>query len=82
MPASAVVACASFLNTTSSEVEHVPLVIVHFNVADEPAGTPVTPEVAELGVVIVAEPLVTVHTPVPDVAALPASVKELVLHCV
>jgi hypothetical protein len=82
VPALANVAAASFLNTTSSEVEQVPLVIVHFNVAELPAVMPVTPEVAELGVVIVAEPLVTVHTPVPEVAVFPARVKELVLHCV
>jgi hypothetical protein len=81
-PASAVVACASFVKTTESADEQVPFVIVHFKVADDPAGTPVTPDVAEDGVVIVAVPLVTDHTPVPEVAPLPASVKAPLLHCV
>jgi hypothetical protein len=82
VPAFATVAAASLVSTTSSEVEHVPFVIVHFSVAALPAVIPVTPDVADDGVVIVAVPLVTVHTPVPEVAALPASVNVLVLHCV
>lgn len=82
LPASAVVACASFFNTTSSVEEHVPLVIVQRSVALVPAGTPVTPEVAEEGVVMVAVPLTTLHVPVPTLAVLPASVKEPLLHCV
>ena len=40
----------------------------------------VTAEVAEVGVVIVADPLVTVHTPVPVVGVFPAKVKAEVLH--
>ena len=57
-----------------------PLLIVQRSVALEPAGTPVTPEVAEEDEVIVAVPLVTVHAPVPVVGALPASVNEPLLH--
>jgi hypothetical protein len=42
--------------------------------------TPVTPDVAEDGVVIVAVPLTTLHAPVPEVAVLPASVKDVLLQ--
>jgi hypothetical protein len=53
-------------------------VTVHLNVALVPAGTPVTVEVGEDGVVIVAVPLTTVHVPVPAAGAVAASVKLLV----
>ena len=82
LPASAVVACASLVSTTSSVEEQVPLVIVQRSVALVPAGTPVTPEVAEEGVVMVAVPLTTLQVPVPTLAVLPASVKDPLLHCV
>ena len=62
------------------EEEHVPLLIVQVKVALVPAVIPVTPEVAEAGVVIVAVPLVTVHNPVPVLAVFPAKVKAAVLH--
>jgi hypothetical protein len=61
-------------------VVQVPFVIVQRRVAGVPAVTPVTPEVAELGVVIVAVPLTTLHKPVPELAALPASVKLVLLQ--
>ena len=51
----------------------VPLLIVHANVFT-PVVNPVTPLVGELGVVTVAVPAVTVHTPVPTVGALAAKV--------
>jgi hypothetical protein len=47
--------------------------MVHWNVF-APTLKPVTVEVGEVGDVTVAEPVITVHTPVPVVAALPASV--------
>ena len=69
------------LNTTSSvEAIHDPLEIVHVKVALLPAVTPVTPEVAEDALVIVAVPLDTVHKPLPTEAALPAKVKLEVAH--
>ena len=43
--------------------------------AELPTGTPVTPEVLELGVVIVAVPLTTLQAPVPTEGELPAKVK-------
>jgi hypothetical protein len=76
VPAAAIVAAASFVNTMVSAVEQVPFVIVHASVAEVPAVKPVTPEVGEDGVVIVAVPLTTLHTPVPVVAVLPARVKD------
>jgi hypothetical protein len=54
--------------------------MVHLRVALVPTGTPVTVEVADEGVVIVAVPLTTLHTPVPEVAALPARVKDPLLQ--
>lgn len=69
-----------FVSTTSSVEEHVPLVMVHRRVALVPTGTPVTVDVADEGVVIVAVPLTTLQTPVPVVAALPARVKDPLLQ--
>ena len=57
-----------------------PFDIVHLNVALLPAVIPVTAEVAEPGVVIVAVPLTTLHVPVPVVGVLPARVKDELLH--
>ena len=83
LPASAAVGCASLVSTTSSvDAGQLPLVIVQRSVALVPAGTPVTPEVAEEAVVIVAVPLTTVQVPVPVVGTLPASVNAPLLHCV
>jgi hypothetical protein len=58
----------------------IPFDIVHLNVADVPAAIPVTVEVAEFVVVIVAVPLTTVQRPVPLVGVLPANVKLETLH--
>ena len=68
------------VSTTSSVDVQVPLVTVQRKVAGVPAVTPVTPEVAELGVVMVAVPLTTLHVPVPVVGVLPAKVKEALLQ--
>ena len=57
-----------------------PFAIVQRNVAVLPAVMPVTPEVAEFAVVIVAVPLTTLHVPVPTVGVLPARVKLALLH--
>lgn len=47
--------------------------IVHLNVLI-PIVNPVTPEVGDVGVVMVAPPVMTVHNPVPTIGAFPASV--------
>ena len=47
-----------------------------------PAVTPSIVEVAEFTEFIVPGPLILVQVPVPGVAALPARVKVLVLHCI
>ena len=74
-PASAVDGGAKLVSTTLSTEVQAPLVIVHARVAAEPAGTPVTPEVLELGVVIVAVRLTTLQAPVPTEGEFPARVK-------
>ena len=56
------------------------MVTVHFIVAVVPAVTPVIVVVGEPGVVIVAVPLTSVHTPVPTDGALCVIVKVDVLH--
>ena len=71
-----------FVNATLSvDAVHDPLEIVHVKVALLPAVTPVTPDVAEEAVVMVAVPLDTVHKPLPTEAALPAKVKAALAHC-
>src|SRR5688572_2298773 len=62
--------------------EHTPLLIVQRTTTfPEPAVTPVTVVVGELGLVIVALPLTRVQVPVvPATDALPAIVKVLLLH--
>ena len=73
---------ALLLKTTLSVVAvHDPLEIVHVKVALLPAVIPVTPDVAEEALVIVAVPLATVHVPLPTEAALPAKVKLALAHC-
>ena len=61
---------------TTSSVEGVQgeLDIVHRRVAVPGTAKPVTPEVGELGVVIVAVPETTLHVPVPTVGVFPAKV--------
>ena len=54
-----------------------PLDIVQRKMAEVPDNNPVTPELAELGVVIVAVPENTDHAPVPTPGALPAKVVEV-----
>jgi len=58
------------------------LVFVHLKVALVPVGTPVTSDVGDDGVAIVAVPLTMLHEPVPWVIVLPANVKLLLLQLV
>jgi len=82
LPAIDVVGVASFCNVTCDDDDvHAPFDIVHCNTVLLPAVTPVTVLVFDDGVVIVPVPLIFVHTPVPTVALLPASVNVEVLHC-
>ena len=54
--------------------------MVHCNTAVEPITNPVTPDVADDGVVIIAVPETSVHNPVPFVGVFPASVVVVTLH--
>lgn len=64
----------------STEVEQVPLVIVHANVAESPITKPVTPLVGDVGEVMVAVPDTSVHVPVPTVGVFPVTTVDVVLH--
>lgn len=67
--------------TTSSEEEgQAPLEIVHRSVTELPTVIPVTPEVDEPGVVMVAVPDTTVHKPVPLTGEFPDKVVLVTLH--
>lgn len=80
-PAAAVVGGEDTLITTSSvEEAHGEFAIVHLKVALAPTVRPVTPEVAEVGVVSVATPAITLQVPTPVVGTLPANVAVVVLH--
>jgi hypothetical protein len=72
---------ALLVNITSSNTEHGPSVTVHLRVADVPAGTPVTEDEGEEGVVTEADPEITVHSPVPGEGVFPANVNEPLPHC-
>ena len=69
------------VSVTSSNELQVPLTIVHRNTAGVPATTPVTVDVAEFILVIVAVPLCRVQVPVPTNAVFPARVKFPLAHC-
>jgi len=56
------------------------LLMVHRNVTLEPTDKPVTALAGDVGDVIVAEPLTTLHIPVPTVGVLPAKVVAVTLH--
>jgi hypothetical protein len=80
-------ACGALVRVTSSVVLQTPLIlIVHRTTVVEPAVTPVTVELGELGVVTVPGPLCILHAPMaftaPPVGAgvFPARVNVLVLH--
>ena len=79
-PALAVVGNTSkLIVTVSLDDGHAPLEIVHCKMYVEPDVSPVTVVVGELGLVIFAIPEIIVHTPVPIVGVLAASVVK-VLH--
>ena len=82
-PADAVVGTALLVNTTSSKVEHDPLLIVHRNVTLLPDDKLVTVVVGEF-ILVITDPFAApciVHTPAPGPAAFPPRVKVPVLHC-
>lgn len=54
--------------------------MVHRKVTFAPTTKPVSPEEAEEGVVIVAEPATTVHNPVPTAGVFPDKVAVVTLH--
>ena len=62
------------ITTSSKESAHGELEIVHRKVAVPGTANPVTPEVGELGVVMVAVPETTLHAPVPAVGVFPDKV--------
>ena len=68
------------ITTSSVEAVHGELEIVHRSVAVPAAASPVTPDVGELGVVMVAVPDTTDHAPVPTVAVFPANVAVVTPH--
>ena len=70
-----IVGIALFVKITISETEQAPSVIVHCKFAEVPAGTPVTPEMGDEGVVIDAVPDIKDHIPAPELGVLPAKVK-------
>ena len=71
------------VRTTSSKLEHEPLLIVHLRVTLVPAVRPVTVVVAEL-ILVMTAPFAApwmVQVPVPTTGVLPARVKVLFVHC-
>ena len=66
--------------TSSTDAAQTGLVMVQRRVADAPTVNPVTPEVGDAGVVMVAVPANTVQVPVPTAATLPAKVALVTLH--
>ena len=66
--------------TSSVDAAQPPLLMVHLKVTLDPTVIPVTVELAEPGVVIVAVPAVTLQVPVPVAGTLPARVALVTLH--
>ena len=71
---------ATEITTSLVEGTQAPLVIVQRNVAEAPITNPVTPEVGEVGVVIVTAPETNVQIPEPIAGAFPAKVVVVTLH--
>ena len=71
---------ATVITTSSTEDAQAGLAIVHLNVTLDPIVKPVTPELAEDGVLIVAVPAVTLQLPVPTAGVLPDKVATVTLH--
>lgn len=70
----------TFMTTWSEDGAQTPLEIVHCKVTEAPIVNPVTPDVGEVGVVMVAVPATIVHKPVPDAGVFPASVVVVMLQ--
>ena len=68
------------ITTSSVDTGQVPFSIVHCKVVDVPAARPVIPELAELVVVIIAEPAITLQLPIPTTGMLALNTELLVLH--
>jgi hypothetical protein len=80
-PAFAVVGSAlTDITTSSVDAVQGAFDMVHLKVADEPITKPVTPDVGDDGVVIVAVPETTDQAPVPTVGVFPASIVVVTLH--
>ena len=80
-PAVETVGSSSFCMVTSLvDAAHTPLEIVHLRVTLVPAVTAVTVVVGEAGVVMVADPAIIDHAPVPTAGELAAMEKLEVLH--
>ena len=79
--ADVIAGAALLVKTTSSNTTQGPSVTVQSNVAEVPAGTPVTADVGDDVVVIDAEPATTVQRPLPEVGVLPANVNDPLPHC-
>lgn len=71
---------ASLITTSLVEAAHDPLLMVHLRVVELPATKPVTVDVGEEGVVIVALPDTTLHVPVPTEGVLAFKLVVLTLH--
>src|SRR5688500_345 len=70
-----------FVTVTSSNALQVPFVTVQRTIALVPTATPVTVVIGELGVVIVADPEIKLHTPEPTDGVLCVIVKLPLAHC-
>ncbi len=68
------------ITISSVVVPQPPFDTVQRKVADAPTVKPVTPDVDDAGVVIVATPLTTDHKPLPTVGVLPANVVVVTLQ--
>ena len=80
-PALAVVGRSSTVISTSSvELMHVPFEIVHLKMTVSPKTSPVTPDVGDKGVVIVAVPDTNDHVPDPTAGVFPARVADVILQ--
>ncbi|MBL4691344.1 MAG: hypothetical protein JKY68_07790, partial [Rhodospirillales bacterium] len=71
---------STLIVTSSVELGHAPLEIVHLNVDEPPMVKPLTVDVSEEGVSAVPVPEMVDHAPVPTAGAFPAKVAVVTLH--
>lgn len=71
---------AILIVTSSVELAQAPFAMVHLRVAEAPTTSPVTAELAEEGVVIVAVPETTDQVPTPEEGAFPSRVVLVTLQ--